>query len=279
MPGRRAGGSGPGGLADGGADCRDHVVLLVAGEGGGAGQVEGVAAEPLGDRAQPRRAAAVGAGQVQRCPRRPGLDAVGGEPGPEPGTRHASDLRVDGDGGQPAGCGGPRCLVLEPDARQSGQPAGVPGEDSPFGGDEVADAFELGAADSGVQVGHQVIPRGLAVPVFHGMVTGLADQVPGTAGGVAVVGEDDAAAAGGDQLVCVEAGGRQPAAPAGLSWQAAPSACAASSTTAIPWPPGAASIWRRGRRGGPSRSTGATAATFRPVQDRSAARLAGGSAG
>ena len=76
----------------------------------------------------------------------------------------------------------------------------------------LAGALKLGAADGGVQVGHPVIPRRLAVPVFHRVIADLVDQVPVAPGSVVVAGEDDAAAAGGNELVGVEAGRGQAAA-------------------------------------------------------------------
>src|ERR1700722_19704885 len=70
----------------------------------------------------------------------------------------------------------------------------------------LAGALKLGAADGGVQVGHPVIPRRLAVPVFHRVIADLVDQVPVAPGSVVVAGEDDAAAAGESEFVGVDAG-------------------------------------------------------------------------
>ena len=111
-----------------------------------------------------------------------------------------------------------RRLQLEMDVIDGGEGGGVALRQAAFPRQPFGQAFELGAAEGGVEVGQAVVvAHGI---VFEGPGVGLlggGGEVPGALREFAVCGEYRAATAAGDDLVAVEAEGGEPSPAAGVA--------------------------------------------------------------
>lgn len=133
-------------------------------------------------------------------PEGPGLDFAFGEMGEE-GAASGGEA----GGVEPAGGFSVVGFGHGFDPGKIGEGAVVRVEDFAFAFEELGEEFELGGAESGLEVGHAVVVTDLIVDEFDGFDFGGGAEVAGVLDEVFVVGDEHAAAAGGDEFVAVEA--------------------------------------------------------------------------
>ncbi len=182
----------------------DDAVALFSRKARAGGQAEAVIEEALARLASVHFGAGKHRLEMHGLPHGAGFDVFGFKGEADLLAGGASNLRIDGQARKPTGRLTPRSFGLHDDAREILEGFGIGFEVSATARDFAREAGELPQSDAGGDIAEAVVISDRGMLVVRSGVTSLGRQETSLLRQFSVIGDEHAAATGGDDLVAVE---------------------------------------------------------------------------
>ncbi len=187
-----------------GLHARDDAVALFSRKARAGRKAEAVFEEVLAHLASVHFGAGKDGLEMHGLPHRTGFDVLGFKGETHLLAGDASHLQIDGQARKPAGRLAPRSLGLHDDSGEILEGFGIGFEVSATARDFAREAGELSQSDAGGDIAEAVVITDGGMLVVRGGVTSLSGQEASLLRQLGVIGDQHAAATGGDDLVAVE---------------------------------------------------------------------------